>query len=40
MTKSKTEQVVPIAELLPEGLSEAAITEIANLVNNVNAEQV
>lgn len=40
MTKSKTEQVVPIAELLPEGLSEAAITEIANLVNNVIAEQV
>tara|TARA_R110002074_G_scaffold375946_2_gene552734 strand:+ start:220 stop:861 length:642 start_codon:yes stop_codon:yes gene_type:complete len=40
MTNKKSEQVVPIAELLPEGLSEAAITEIANLVNNVIAEQV
>ena len=40
MTNKKSEQVVPIAELLPEGLSEAAIAEIANLVNNVIAEQV
>ena len=35
-----TEQTLPIAELLPEGLSEAAITEIATLVNNVISEQV
>ena len=35
-----TEQTLPIAELLPEGLSEAAITEIAALVNNVISEQV
>ena len=35
-----TEQTLPIAELLPEGLSEAAITEIASLVNNVISEQV
>ena len=40
MTKSKSEQTLPIAELLPEGLSEAAITEIAALVNNVISEQV
>ncbi len=38
--KSKTEQTLPIAELLPEGLSEAAVTEIANLVNTVISEQV
>tara|TARA_R110000824_G_scaffold279203_2_gene467454 strand:- start:170 stop:817 length:648 start_codon:yes stop_codon:yes gene_type:complete len=38
--KSKEEQVLPIAELLPEGLSEAAVTEIANLVGNVIEEQV
>jgi len=36
----KQEQVLPIAELLPEGLSEAAIAEIANLVGNVIEEQV
>lgn len=35
-----TEQTLPIAELLPEGLSEAAITEIATLVNTVISEQV
>ena len=40
MVKSKTEQTLPIAELLPEGLSEAAISEIAVLVNNVISEQV
>jgi uncharacterized protein YhaN len=40
MNKTKNEQVLPIAELLPEGLSEAAITEIANLVNTVISEQV
>ena len=40
MTQSKTEQTLPIAELLPEGLSEAAVTEIAALVNNVISEQV
>ena len=40
MIKSKTEQTLPIAELLPEGLSEAAISEIALLVNNVISEQV
>jgi uncharacterized phage infection (PIP) family protein YhgE len=34
------EQTLPIAELLPEGLSEAAITEIATLVNTVITEQV
>ena len=39
MSNSK-EQTLPIAELLPEGLSEAAITEIATLVNNVITEQV
>lgn len=38
--KSKTEQTLPIAELLPEGLSDAAVTEIANLVNTVISEQV
>ena len=41
--QSKTntkEQTLPIAELLPEGLSEAAISEIATLVNNVITEQV
>ena len=38
--KSKTEQTLPIAELLPEGLSDAAVTEIANLVNTVILEQV
>jgi len=37
---NKQKQVLPIAELLPEGLSEAAIGEIANLVNNVIEEQV
>ena len=40
MSKSKTEQTLPIAELLPEGLSEAAVSEIAALVNNVISEQV
>ena len=40
MTKTTTEQTLPIAELLPEGLSEAAITEIATLVNTVISEQV
>ena len=40
MTKSKPEQTLPIAELLPEGLSEAAISEIATLVNTVISEQV
>ena len=40
MNKNKVEQTLPIAELLPEGLSEAAISEIAALVNNVIAEQV
>ena len=38
--KSKKEQILPIAELLPESLSEAAISEIANLVNTVITEQV
>tara|TARA_R110000824_G_scaffold17939_2_gene71835 strand:+ start:2275 stop:2922 length:648 start_codon:yes stop_codon:yes gene_type:complete len=38
--KNKQKQVLPIAELLPEGLTEAAIGEIANLVNNVIEEQV
>jgi len=38
--KNKEEQILPIAELLPEGLSEAAITEIATLVNTVIEEQV
>ena len=38
--KYKEEQILPIAELLPEGLSEAAITEIATLVNTVIEEQV
>jgi chromosome segregation ATPase len=38
--KSTTEQTLPIAELLPEGLSEAAVTEIASLVNTVISEQV
>jgi len=40
MKDTKTEHTLPIAELLPEGLSEAAITEIATLVNNVISEQV
>jgi citrate synthase len=40
MKDTKKEQTLPIAELLPEGLSEAAITEIATLVNNVISEQV
>ena len=40
MTQSKTEQTLPIAELLPEGLSQAAVTEIAALVNNVISEHV
>ena len=40
MSKSKNEQTLPIAELLPEGLSESAIGEIATLVNNVITEQV
>ena len=40
MTQSKVEQALPIAELLPEGLSEAAISEIATLVNTVISEQV
>tara|TARA_R110000803_G_scaffold20779_3_gene53135 strand:+ start:688 stop:1329 length:642 start_codon:yes stop_codon:yes gene_type:complete len=39
MDKSK-EQTLPIAELLPEGLSEAAVSEIAMLVNSVITEQV
>jgi chromosome segregation ATPase len=34
------EQTLPIAELLPEGLSEAAVSEIAMLVNSVITEQV
>ena len=38
--KKSQEQTLPIAELLPEGLSEAAITEIATLVNTVITEQV
>ena len=40
MAKTKKEQTLPIAELLPEGLSEAAVTEIATLVNTVISEQV
>jgi len=40
MKDTKKEHTLPIAELLPEGLSEAAITEIAALVNNVITEQV
>jgi|TARA_Y100000034_G_scaffold137010_1_gene218372 citrate synthase len=40
MTNDKVEQTLPIAELLPEGLSEAAISEIGTLVNNVISEQV
>jgi len=40
MDKNKTEQTLPIAELLPEDLSEAAISEIAALVNTVISEQV
>jgi hypothetical protein len=40
MAKSKTEQTLPIAELLPEGLSEAAVSQIAALVNNVISDQV
>jgi len=38
--KNEKEQTLPIAELLPEGLSEAAITAVAELVNNVINEQV
>ena len=38
--KNKEKQVLPIAELLPEGLSPAAISEIATLVNTVIEEQV
>ena len=38
--KNKEKQVLPIAELLPEGLSTAAISEIATLVNTVIEEQV
>ena len=38
--KSKKEQTLPIAELLPEGLTEAAVSEIAHLVNSVISEQV
>jgi len=40
MTQSKHDQVASIAELLPEGLSEASMVEIATLVNNVITEQV
>ena len=40
MSNTKESQVLPIAELLPEGLSEAAVTEIAALVNGVISEQV
>ena len=40
MKKTKEEQTLPIAELLPEGLSEAAINDVAELVNNVICEQV
>jgi|TARA_R110002126_G_scaffold103783_1_gene236928 hypothetical protein len=40
MANDTTDQILPIAELLPEGLSEAAISEIANLVNTVISEQV
>jgi len=40
MTNDKIKQTLPIAELLPEGLSEAAVTEIATLVNTVISEQV
>lgn len=40
MENEKTQQTLPIAELLPEGLSEAAVSEIANLVNTVISEQV
>ena len=36
MKKTKEEQTLPIAELLPEGLSEAAINDVAELVNNVD----
>ena len=39
MDKSK-EQTLSIAELLPEGLSESAVTEIAMLVEQVITEQV
>ena len=40
MDNNKTEHALSIAELLPEGLSDAAISEIASLVNNVISEQV
>lgn len=40
MENDKSQQILPIAELLPEGLSEAAVSEIANLVNTVISEQV
>ena len=39
MSKSKNEQTLPIAELLPEGLSESAIGEIATLVNTMKEMQ-
>lgn len=39
MNDSK-KQTLPIAELLPEGLSEAAVSEIAMLVDSVITEQV
>lgn len=39
MDKTK-EHTLPIAELLPEGLSESAVTEIAMLVEQVITEQV
>ena len=39
MDKSK-EQTLPIAELLPEGLSESAVSEIGMLVEQVITEQV
>ena len=40
MKNDKIEQTLPIAELLPEGLSEASVTEIAALVNTVISKQV
>ena len=40
MENDKTKETLPIAELLPEGLSEAAISEIASLVNTVISEKV
>ena len=38
--KTNEEHITPIAELLPEGLSESAVNEIAHLVNTVITEQV